>query len=135
MWSILREVNFTRFYIITAKCDDIPPPLFGSRQRHALVRLCSKITPSSSLKEGCHFASIIQLLAALGVNATRVDRRPSIHSIPFHDVYFVELQEDKKCGDEADVAARPIDWWSLKVEQAMVRVRERGGEAQLVGAW
>jgi hypothetical protein len=88
------------------------------------------------MEEGYNFASIMQLLTALGMDAIRVDRRPSVHGIPFHDVYFVELQEeDKKYVVETGVTVRSIDWWSLEVEQAMVRVRERGGEAQLLGMW
>jgi prephenate dehydratase len=129
-------VNFTRFYIIATNYDyDVPPAFPRLSQKHALVRLSSQITAPPSTKEGCHVVGVTHLLTALNIRATRIDRRPSAHATPFHDVYFVELQEEDEKPDAESAIVLPSNEWTEKVEQAMARVSQRGGEAQLLGVW
>ena len=56
------------------------------------------------------------------------DRRPAPDSLPFQNVYLVEVS-----GRDRDYAS--VESWIAVVEQAILRVQDIGGEAKLVGVW
>jgi hypothetical protein len=70
---------------------------------------------------------ISQLISALAIPITRLDRRPSLMGTPFHDVYFVELQERKETEDGES--------WKQAVRRGVERVRECGGNGHVLGTW
>lgn len=108
------------------------PTLNDTPQKRAVIRVCLKPTKSTQT----YPASITQLLAALNLSATRVDRRPYPNSIPFYDVYFVEVQDEgETTGAPHDNELNAYDSWARHVEHGMERVRGVGGEAHLLGMW
>jgi len=127
------KLNSTRFYIFAVNRDiDITPPAEVLR-KCALVRISCKLPTTSSIDTP---GNITQLLAALGLCVTRIDRRPSLHLIPFHDVYFVELEEGNtnravRNGD----GVRNDKSWMKAVEDGIQHVIEIGAEAQFLGSW
>ncbi|KAJ7109156.1 Prephenate dehydratase-domain-containing protein [Mycena epipterygia] len=107
--------NFTRFYVLAATLDsELPPPT--PNHTRCLVRLAANdATPS-----------ITQLLAALEMNVSRLDRRPQLDSTRLlHDVYFAEIER----GDNDHTS------WTPDIERAIDRVRASGGEAEHLGIW
>ncbi|KAK7023721.1 Prephenate dehydratase domain-containing protein [Favolaschia claudopus] len=110
-----RSCNFTRFFILSpTQQSELPPSSspIGSETR-SLVRLSSK--------EMC----ISQVLAALNMLVSRLDRRPQLESSGLsQDVYFAELTK----GDSDSP-------WILEVSQALQRVRASGGKAEMLGIW
>jgi len=122
-------MNSTRFYIIAAHPDiDLPSPV-EAPHKCALVRISCKL-PETSSKESPS-GNITQLLTALGLYVTRLDRRPSLHPMPFHDVYFVELKE----GNRTEGIRNGDRSWLTEVEEGIQHVIEIGAEAQLLGSW
>ncbi|KAJ7273492.1 Prephenate dehydratase-domain-containing protein [Mycena haematopus] len=110
--------NFTRFYILTQDIE-LPLPCPAPRQTRCLVRLIPRRNVASRAP------SITQILAALNLAVSRLDRRPQLESlVPFCDVYFAELEK----GD----SNAP---WHSDVERAIERVQVLGGEAELLGIW
>ncbi|KAJ6623409.1 Prephenate dehydratase-domain-containing protein [Mycena sp. CBHHK59/15] len=119
-----QKSNFTRFYVLTASKDvRLPPPsspIMG--QTRCLVRLSSARDPSSPP------VSITQLLSALAMTVSRLDRRPQIdNTVPFRDLYFAELE--RASGVNTDTP------WMPDIQQAMDRVRAAGGHIDLLGIW
>ncbi|KAJ7694141.1 Prephenate dehydratase-domain-containing protein [Mycena rosella] len=114
-----RNSNFTRFYVLSTTLDsELPPSTLG--QTRCLVRL-------SWGAENKPSPSIAQLLTALGLSVSRLDRRPQLDgTLPFRDVYFAELAR------EDGGANGP---WMPHIERAIERVRESGGKAELLGIW
>jgi len=113
-----RNSNFTRFYILTAtrETELPPPPCPAPTQMRCLVRLLSQRAPAPS---------ITQILTALNLTVSRLDRRPQLESLlPFDAVYFVELEK----GDSSTP-------WHSDIEQAIARVQALGEEAELLGIW
>lgn len=93
---------------------------------HALVRLS---VPSYDRSASPHV--ITELLRALDFPAKRMDRRPSLDPLPFHDVYLVEVQ-DKFAERDAPIE---LSSWISDVQTGLQRVRNIGGVASLLGAW
>ncbi|KAJ7470539.1 Prephenate dehydratase-domain-containing protein [Mycena latifolia] len=118
-----RNSNFTRFYVLSATLDsELPQPAPG--QSRCLVRLSSRPKNRSTSPA----PSIAQLLTALGMAVSRLDRRPQLDStLPFHDVYFAEIESG-----ETDGTSEP---WMPEITRAIERVQESGGEAELLGLW
>ena len=75
--------------------------------------------------------NITQLLYKLGLCALRIERRPSLHPTVFHDIYFVELQQEIY----PEPAASEKEGWIKEVEEAVERVKVFAGEADLLGTW
>jgi len=127
--SILQEgiqddtANFTRFFVIARNKDsaipDCPTPT------RALIQISAKV-PSVSTVTGTCTANISKLLTALQTTITRIDRRPAVGTIPFHDVYLVELEREVQDDSKS---------WDQEAELAVDRVRQSGGNATLVGMW
>ncbi|KIY72868.1 PDT-domain-containing protein [Cylindrobasidium torrendii FP15055 ss-10] len=100
--------NYTRFFIITtSECTAIPP-IPSAEQTIALLRLTGPIS---------------KCLAALELDITSIDRRPSLTGSPFQDTYFLEVFLP-----DAKMARHQID-------NALERVRNTGAEIDLVGLW
>jgi prephenate dehydratase len=119
-------VNMTRFYILATARFLVPPPLCGGPKR-ALVRTGWKPTNTSAGERDVESArNVARLLVTLGLLCTRVDRRPSLAQAPFHDVYFVELQDD---------AASDSQDWESRIEEAIRRVKGINGDICLLGIW
>ncbi|KAJ7752077.1 Prephenate dehydratase-domain-containing protein [Mycena metata] len=113
--------NFTRFYVISTTRDtELPPPpdpIPGKTR--CLIRL-------SSRTDAFPAPAITQLLTALAIPVSRLDRRPQLENTRlFHDVYFAELG----CGESDS------DAWPADIERGIERVRASGGEADLLGLW
>jgi hypothetical protein len=70
----------------------------------------------------------MKYLKVLDLYTTSIDRRPAPDSLPFQNVYLVEVS-----GCDHDFAS--VEPWIAFVEQAILRVRNIGGEAKLVGIW
>ncbi|KAH7931094.1 PDT-domain-containing protein [Leucogyrophana mollusca] len=123
------DTNFTRFYVLSwGKSTTIPPPVPDLSQPRALVRL--SYPPEKHFKFAPKSQDLTPLLVALGLCITRIDRRPSTYSIPFHDVFFVEATGDELAEDaEEDIS------WTEKVRQGVERVKQAGGEVCVIGTW
>jgi len=114
------ELNTTRFYIISHGEDVLvpwttPPP----SQKRALIR----VLPASS--PGAWDTS--RAIKAVDMPISRIDRRPSLCSKTFRDVYFLEVYADG--GHENDVP------WFDCVNQAVERLRQVGLESTVLGIW
>ncbi|KAG2044740.1 Prephenate dehydratase-domain-containing protein [Suillus americanus] len=114
------ESNITRFYVVSYGMDvGIPwqtPPTY---QKRALIRLLpdrDSVAWDSS-----------RAIKALNIPISRIDRRPSLYSATFHDVYFFEVYAEG--GKESDVA------WFDCVNQAVERLRQAGLESTVLGIW
>ncbi|KAG7450413.1 PDT-domain-containing protein [Guyanagaster necrorhizus] len=109
--------NFTRFYVVAKSSNEVPSST--ERRGRALLRLSVDVSNKS--------ASIMTLLAALRINyISRIDRRPALDSVPFHDMYFVELNS---------IAEQSQDIWEREIEHGLERVRLAGGAGKLLGIW
>ncbi|KAG1771676.1 Prephenate dehydratase-domain-containing protein [Suillus placidus] len=116
------ESNMTRFYIVSYGVDvGIPwqtPPTY---QKHALIRLLPDRLGDSVAWDSS------RAIKALNIPISRIDRRPSLYPVTFHDVYFLEVYADG--GKESDVA------WSDCVNQAVEGLRQAGLESTVLGIW
>ncbi|KAJ7489925.1 Prephenate dehydratase-domain-containing protein [Mycena galericulata] len=118
--SMFSPPNFTRFYVLSATpVAELPPwpfPVLGLPR--CLVRLSSR-HETTSTSPG---PALTQILAALAMTVSRIDRRPYLDSeVLFHNVYFVELER----GDG------PIS----DIHRAIERVGTLGWNAHLLGIW
>lgn len=116
--------NFTRFYTLSKSLPDdigIPHPTV---EGYALARISSQPTANRLATP-----SVSDMIVALKLRVNRLDRRPSLHSVPFHDVYLVELQQEKQSCERSTLH------WISEVTSALRRVTEIGGEASLLGVW
>ncbi|KAJ7046555.1 Prephenate dehydratase-domain-containing protein [Mycena alexandri] len=120
-WLTPLPGNFTRFYVISGTRDtELPPPPDPvPGKTRCLIRL-------SSRTDAFPAPAITQLLTALAIPVSRLDRRPQLENKRlFHDVYFAELG----CGESDS------DAWPADIERGIERVRASGGEADLLGIW
>lgn len=70
----------------------------------------------------------MKYLKVLDLYTTSIERRPAPDSLPFQNVYLVEVS-----GCDRDYAS--VESWIGVVRQAILRVQNVGGEANLVGIW
>jgi hypothetical protein len=85
------------------------------------------------VKEAKDMASrnLLQLLDQLELTVVRIDRRPSLEATPFHDTYFIEVQQNSQnlhCTSESNN-------WSKEVENAVERLKRIGADINLAGLW
>lgn len=101
-----------------AHSPDLQLPKLSSvvRPPRGLLRISS--TP------GDQICTITDCLAALQLRITRLDRRPSLGTKPFDNLYFVEVEGDV---DE--------EGWGAQLEDAKIRVTAAGGDVMLLGSW
>ena len=71
--------------------------------------------------------NVSHLLTALQLSTTRIDRRPAIGTVPFHDTYIIEVEQEGNTQNNSP--------WVRKVEVAMERVKHAGGNGRLIGLW
>jgi prephenate dehydratase len=114
------ESNMTRFYIVSYGADvRVPWQTPPTHQKRALIRLLSDrdtVAWDSS-----------RAIKALNIPISRIDRRPSLCSTTFHDVYFLEVYAEG--GKGSDVA------WFDSVNQAVERLRQADLESTVIGIW
>ena len=131
--------NTTRFYILSNSLDT---PLPGSRKefrrQRALVRVGNQLKES---KEGDRLVLSTTtrmvtstLLTAFGCLALRIDRRPSLNSVPFDDVYFIELG-DLTLPASPSTEKLSENEWLQRIKLGIVGIVEAGGWATLLGVW
>ena len=82
-----------------------------------------------SATTGKRSTDISKLLTPLQTTIIRIDRRPATGTIPFHDIYIAELEQE---GPEDIQDSIP---WAQEAEMAVERVRLAGGNARLIGLW
>jgi hypothetical protein len=104
------------------------PPILGTTiEMKALIHI-SAHSPCSVDARDFHPLNVMKYLKALDLYITSIDRRPAPNSLPFQNVYLVEVS-----GCDREYAS--IESWIADVEQAILRVRDVDGEAKLVGVW
>ncbi|KAG6842576.1 hypothetical protein C0991_000102 [Blastosporella zonata] len=112
--------NFTRFYLVARNKDlPIPPAASEKDSKRALIRIeMHAPTPTSQ-------PTISQLLTALNLITSRIDRRPSRRS-NFSNIYFIETQAETTAEEQT---------WVSDISKAMQRVAAAGGNTTLIGLW
>ncbi|KAI0788550.1 Prephenate dehydratase-domain-containing protein [Abortiporus biennis] len=145
------ESNFTRFLVLSNTLDvNLPTENSPFHLRRALVRFgIAPSDPESSQNDPSPIASrtfhnrplnliVSTLFTTFGVPVTRVDRRPSLNSHPFEDVYFVELEElgstSNDQGGDNESKAGDVEWLK-KIEVGVDRIQQVGLEAAIIGLW
>ena len=144
--------NYTRFYVLSNTLEATPPALsVKPKLQRALVRVGlgshsptrseesagQDIEPDGpvSYSRGRPLHLILStLLTTFGVPVIRIDRRPSLDSVPFEDVYFVELEE---LGSPRETPVQPETdhAWLKRVRAGVARVVAAGGHATVLGIW
>jgi len=123
-----QQSNFTRFYVIAKNSQAVMPPILDTTiEKKALIHL-SAHSPCSVDACDSHPLNVMKCLKALDLYTTSIDRRPAPNSLPFQNVYLVEVS-----GCDREYAS--IESWIADVERAILRVRNVDGEAKLVGVW
>ena len=87
--------------------------------------------PEGALSLSSKCATIVQVIVALALFVTRIDRRPSLKAEDFRDVYFLEVQDDST----EQTAEHKQDSWVAKLDRAVERVKVLGGIVDLLGFW
>lgn len=141
--------NSTRFYILANHPSSALPntPNEWIEERNALIRL-EVLSPKAVSQDAP--VTISDLLAALRLSFSRVDRRPST-SVPREQsgsMYFVEVmdkersdgsesspQHQQERGQTGKAGIAGLVPWKETVLAAVARVVERGGRADLLGTW
>jgi hypothetical protein len=142
--------NSTRFYILAGHPSSPLPntPNGWIEERNALIRL--EVLPPKAVSQDTT-VTISDLLAALGLPVSRIDRRPST-SIPreqYGSTYFVEVmggersdgsessspQDQQGRGHPSKAGIAGLVSWKERVLAAVARVVEREGRADLLGTW
>jgi len=114
------ESNTTRFYILSYG-QDVPVPLPTSPpcQERALIR----VLPANDTG-GWDTSRAIK---AVDMPISRIDRRPSLCSKTFRDVYFLEVYAEGGQGNNV--------LWFRCIEQAVERLRQAGLDSTVLGTW
>lgn len=89
----------------------------------ALLRF--QAPPGSPVKPILNIPSTI---SALDILILRIDRRPSLHSRPFDNVYFLEV-------GAIPGQNNPEQSWMEQLEQAVEKVKHMGVEVLVLGCW
>jgi len=141
--------NSTRFYILADHPSSPLPntPNEGIEERNALIRL--EVLPSKAVSQDT-IVTVSDLLAALRLPVSRIDRRPStsISRERFGSMYFVEVmggersdgsesspQRQQGRGHLGKAGIAGLVPWKERVLAAVARVVEREGRADLLGTW
>jgi len=141
--------NSTRFYILADHPSSPLPntPNEGIEERIALIRL--EVLPPKAVSQDTTM-TVSDLLAALRLPVSRIDRRPSM-SIPreqYGSTYLVEVmggersdgsesspQHQQGRGHPGKAGIAGLVQWKERVLAAVARVVEREGRADLLGTW
>jgi hypothetical protein len=95
----------------------------------ALIKLSYNLPPLG----GRGNIDIVPLVSAMALPTFRIDRRPSLAEIPFHDVFFVEVCRNGK--SEGSHGSDDFISWMKCVEEGVQRAEKVGGRAVTIGAW
>lgn len=116
------SANSTRFYVVVKDRKAPFPSWLSKEPHHALIQISTRLfsTPQPAV-------ALLDLLSALNLNVTRLDRRPAISDVQFHDIYLVEIQDTAKHRSDVE--------WASEVDIAVERVGTAGGDARLIGLW
>jgi len=79
--------------------------------------------------------NIVPILGVLRLAVIRIDRRPSLLSIPFHDVYFIEVERESTRIPEEGNSSDDGIMWMEEVSGGAERVRSMGWECTVLGGW
>ncbi|KAF9460798.1 Prephenate dehydratase-domain-containing protein [Collybia nuda] len=112
--------NFTRFFIVVKDRKASFPSLLVTELRHALIQVSTQTLPGTG-------ADISQLISSLNLRVVRLDRRPAVTNVPFHDIYLVEVQDAERY--------KSVLEWTSEVDGAISRIGVLGGNAKLIGLW
>jgi len=109
----------TRFYVVSYSKDvsvpwTTPPP----RQERALIRVSPANNPGTW--------NISRAVTAVNMPISRIDRRPSLCSKTFCDVYFLEVY--------AQSGENVVSWFDC-VTGAVERLGQDGLESAILGIW
>ncbi|KAI0321370.1 PDT-domain-containing protein [Amylostereum chailletii] len=121
--------NFTRFYILANHpTGDLPVPLRDT-QSHALLRV--HVGRGSVERDAI---TITELISALRLPATRIDRRPTAEPEHFESVYMIELvnRPEPEVRSAGDARLRE---WADEVQEGVERIVAAGGSATVLGIW
>ena len=77
-------------------------------------------------------SSVVDVLSALRLPVTQVDRRPAGTGPAFVGVYFVKVRQQR---DTDALYKQSTARWRVEVEAALGRVRGAGGEGAVLGIW
>ncbi|KAF5390305.1 hypothetical protein D9757_002839 [Collybiopsis confluens] len=109
------DSNYTRFFLV-GKDSQHKLPTYPVHPTHALIR----VTPTSLEMP----VNLLALLKTIDVPIIRIDRRPSLSSLPFSDTYFLELNTSSDSPS-----------WSQQVERTLWKIRDIGFSAEKIGTW
>jgi hypothetical protein len=132
--------NFTRFYIL-ANHPSSPLPNTrsnGHGERNALIRLQVLQKAESGPQDSTRIVAVSDLLAALRLPVSRIDRRPSTSGSreQFESVYLLEVMDDgRRAADASEMGVTDLPSWEERVLGAITRAVESGGRATLLGIW
>ncbi|KAI0721240.1 PDT-domain-containing protein [Cerioporus squamosus] len=131
--------NTTRFFILANSLDaPLPGNARQSRRQRALIRVGNQVKhqredePLSTSHATRTVTST--LLTTFGCPPLRIDRRPSLNSIPFDDVYFLEVG-DLTLPVTAATIKNCEEEWLQRLLNGVEGVNVAGGEAIILGLW
>lgn len=116
-----RTDNLTRFIVVSRSLKDaVPGPDPAGDSDQALLRIA------------VGGSTIVDVLSALRLPVTQVDRRPAGTGPTFVGVYFVRAGRQHDTNAQYNQGAVR---WQVEVEAALGRVRDAGGEGAVLGIW
>ena len=136
--------NETRFLIFSySSTEPLPSPSTELHPPRALIRIPMP-PPSSPL-------SLEALISALtappkagngqqAVTLVHMDRRPALRSLPWTDIYLLEVEQVQSLhqateGDDRGDSRKRTVHWRKQLEEAIENVRARGSSAEVLGVW
>lgn len=131
--------NTTCFFILSNSLD---APLPGNkreiRRQRALVRVSNQLQHSKEEEQPApsRLTRMVMstLLTTFGCPTLRIDRRPSLNSIPFDDVYFIELG-DLTLPVSPSTESFSENEWLQRIKYGLDGIESAGGEGVLLGVW
>ncbi|KAH9944049.1 PDT-domain-containing protein [Epithele typhae] len=131
--------NLTRFLILANSMDTpLPGGKLEPRRQRALVRVSNRL--HQGREDEPPFPSratrmvLSTLLTTFGCPALRVDRKPSLNSVPFNDTYFLELG-DLTLPISPTTEKLHESEWLQRIKAGLDSVEAAGGEGVILGLW
>ncbi|KIY47055.1 PDT-domain-containing protein [Fistulina hepatica ATCC 64428] len=123
------STNLTRFYII-ARPDTLVPNQPSSQPHGALLFLSSSADDqnTSQVRQTSDLGRWFAIFTSRHLNPVRIDRRPSLEGGPFHDSYFIELEED------VDATQANGAGWRERIQKAVAMLSAKA-TVKLLGIW
>ncbi|KAF8198938.1 Prephenate dehydratase-domain-containing protein [Pholiota molesta] len=114
--------NFTRFYVV-ARSEDAKVPRFLNYEMKAILRVSSLSTVL--LDPPC---DIMACLISQNISICRIDRRPSLESVPFSSIYFLEVRA-------SDLHPRSFEAWTQEIKITASKMRSMDRMISVMGIW